>query len=143
LKPVSGTDADPDFRTTAFVQAGGVDLLVPSQRSSPAIVDWDQDGRKDLLTGNTNGQLLFYANTGTDEAQTFSTYSLVNSDGVPIDLAGTNRSRPAVCDRTGDGLPDVLIGYGDGLVRLHEAVREPGSAVLVAGFALLRKRGRS
>jgi len=137
-----GTDTAPDFLTTLILQAGSSDLLVPSQRSSPALVDWDQDGRKDLLTGNTNGQLLFYPNVGTDEWPAFSTYTAVTSDGVPIDLPGTNRSRPAVCDWTGDGLPDVLIGYGDGLVRLYEAVPEPGSVVLLSVGALLIARVR-
>lgn len=115
-----GTDTEPDFRTEQLAQQNGADLVVPSSRSSPVIRDLDDDDKKDLLSGNTNGQLLFYANTGTDADPTFSGHVMVESDGVPIDLPGTPRSRPFVCDWTDDGLPDVLIGAGDGKVHLYQ-----------------------
>ena len=118
-----GTDTAPDFRVVRFAQNYGADLVVPPSRSSPVVVDLDGDGRKDLLTGNYYGQLLFYANTGTDEAPSFSGYTSVESDGVPIDLAGSPRSRPSVCDWTGDGVPDVLIGISDGRMHLYQGVR--------------------
>jgi len=102
-----------------FAQEDGSDLLVPSARSSPVILDLDGDGKKDLLAGNTYGQLLFYSNVGTNEAPSFSGYSLVESDGVPIDLPSSPRSRPFVCYWTQDAYPDVLIGASDGKVHLY------------------------
>ena len=115
-----GTDTEPDFRSGLLAQANGADLVVPSGRSSPDVLELDDDGKKDLLTGNTNGELLFYSNTGSDEAPSFSDYVYVEADGVPIDLPGLPRSRLFVCDWTGDDLLDVLIGAGDGLVRLYQ-----------------------
>ncbi|MHC4501463.1 MAG: FG-GAP repeat domain-containing protein, partial [Planctomycetota bacterium] len=96
-----GSDTAPDFVTEAFAQQNGSDLEVPPStygRSSPFILDLDEDGKKDLLTGNTDGQLLFYSNVNTDAAPTFSGYVFVQSDGSAIDLAGAARSRPFVCD---------------------------------------------
>ena len=62
----------------------------------------------------------------------------------PIDLAGSPRSRPFVCDWNEDGYPDVLIGAGDGLVRLYEGVPEPATIGLLTlgapGLLLLRRR---
>ena len=98
------------------------DLIVPYLRSSPVVLDLDGDGAKDLLTGNTEGQLLFYKNIGTDEEPDFPGYSLVESNGVPIDLPGAPRSRPFVCDWTNDGRLDVLIGAGDGKVHLYQGM---------------------
>jgi hypothetical protein len=89
-------------------------------------MDLDADGKKDLLTGDTEGRLLFYANVGTDTAPSFSGYQFVESDSVDIDLAGTPRSRPFVCDWTGDGILDVLVGAGDGLVRLYQGLPDTG-----------------
>jgi len=107
-----------------LVKEDGQDLIVPSQRSSPVIFDMDGDGNIDLLTGNTNGQLLFYRNLGTNIELIFSGYMPVESNGVPIDLAGSPRSRPSICFWTADGYPDVLIGAGDGKVHLFQGIPE-------------------
>lgn len=117
-----GTDTEPNFLSDTLAQADGATLFVPSQRSSPVILDLDGDGKKDLLTGNTNGQLLFYSNVGTDESPLFSVYLLVESNGVPIAIPGQPRSRPFMCDWTGDGYLDVLIGAGDGKVHLYRGI---------------------
>ncbi len=122
-----------DFSTSSgsFAPEDGWDLVVPSNRSSPVILDLNGDNKKDLLTGNTEGQLLFYKNIGTNSKPAFSGYSLVESNGVAIDLPGMPRSRPFVCYWTGDGHfgpidiePDVLIGSGDGKVRLYRGKPE-------------------
>jgi hypothetical protein len=109
----------------------GWDLVVPTNRSSPAILDLDGDGKKDLLTGNTEGQLLFYKNVGTDDKPAFSGYTLVESNSTAINLMGMPRSRPSLCYWTGDGnfgpidnYLDVLIGSGDGKVRLYRGITE-------------------
>jgi len=96
-------------------------------------MDLDGDGKKDLLTGNTDGQILFYKNDGLDSLPDFTGYVLVQSDGKPIDLAGTPRSRPFVCTWTGDGhfgpkdgYWDLLVGSGDGRIRLYRGIPKPG-----------------
>jgi len=128
-----GTDTEPDFLAETFAQIDGSDLAVPGKRASPVVLDLDQDGRKDILAGNTDGQLLFYRNVGTDAEPSFSDYELVESSGVPIDLPGSPRSRPFLCYWTGDGhfgpmdaYPDVLIGAGDGKVHLFRGLPEIG-----------------
>ncbi len=128
-----GTDTEPDFLVETFAQANGSDLAVPGKRASPIVIDLDMDDRKDILAGNTDGQLLFYRNVGTDAEPSFSDYKLVESNGVPIDLPGSPRSRPSICYWTGDGHfgpidadPDVLIGAGDGKVHLYRGIPEIG-----------------
>jgi hypothetical protein len=123
----------PDFSYSPaygdFVREHRNNLVVPGRRSSPVIMDLDGDGKKDILTGNTDGELLLYSNVGSDAKPRFSNYTLVEADGVPINLPGTSRSRPFVCYWTGDGhfslidvYPDVLLGAGDGKVRLYRGV---------------------
>lgn len=134
-----GSDHDPDFAAMQFVGLGEADLVVPSTRSSPIVTDFDGDGLKDLLTGNTNGQVLFYRNVGTAGEPRFEGYGLIESDGVPIDIdSGTVtsvRSRPSLCDWTADGRPDLLVGSYDGRVRLYEGLAawvDPTEAALAA-----------
>jgi WD40 repeat protein len=112
----------PDFLAEQVVQNGAFDLVTPSGRASVAVADLDGDGRQDLLLGNTNGEILFYANVGTKDAPAFNGYVAVETAGLPIDLPGTPRSRPFVGDFDADGKLDLLVGAGDGLVRFFEAV---------------------
>ena len=121
-----GTDAAPRFLQALFAAENGADLVVSTGRASPHVRDLDNDGMKDLLAGNTEGELLFYRNTGSDAAPSFSGHVHVAAAGFPIDLPGTPRSRPFVCEWTDDQFLDVLIGAGDGCVHLFPGVAGSG-----------------
>lgn len=125
----SGTDTAPDFLAESFAQSGLGDLVVDSVRSSPVVMDLDEDGRKDLISGNTEGQVLFFRNTGSDTAPVFAAAEPVEAAGLAIDFSGVPRSRPFICDWTGDGYLDLLVGIGDGRVHLFQ-----GSATAVASL---------
>ena len=121
-----------------LAQENGHDLTVPGLRSSPVIEDFDGDGKKDILTGNTDGQILFYKNVGLDSLPMFSGFSLVTSAGTPIDLPGSLRTRPFACHWTGgnslspkDARWDLLVGYGDGKVRLYRGTPKAGDRVVL------------
>ncbi|MCY2995097.1 MAG: FG-GAP-like repeat-containing protein [Planctomycetota bacterium] len=118
----------PDFRTDTLLLDGTSTLTAPSGRSAVAVVDLNGDGRKDLVLGNTDGQLLFFANVGTDATPLFAGSELLQADHAAVDLAGSARSRPFVDDVNKDGVPDLLVGAADGLVRLYL-----GSASSAAG----------
>lgn len=113
-----GTDTAPDFRTEALVQTPEGPLVVNTRRTSPAVADVIHDGRKELLIGETGGRLLLFANIGTDQAPVYEGPIPVTSEGAQIDLLST-RARPALGDWNDDGLPDVLLGSSDGLVRVY------------------------
>ena len=137
-----GSDTSPDFASESFAQQEGADLVVPSYRSSPVIGDFDGDGKKDLLTGNTNGEILLYPNVGMDAAPSFSDSTYFESEGVVIDLNSLGRSRPSVCDWRADGRPDLLVGVGDGRVHLYQSKTyvsavSPWSLVLMSLCVLL------
>ena len=145
-----GTPGAPDFVTKSFVQEGATDLHVDGNgRSAPSVADWDDDGDNDVLSGNGDGELIFYPNKGTNEAPLLDGHSLATSQGTVIDFdvdAFTiTRSRPFACDWNEDGFLDVLMGVGDattGQVLLYTGVPEPTCLALLAagGIAILRRR---
>ena len=120
-----GQSVPPSFMSSPNAGTPIGAINVPSMRSSPVVMDLDGDGKKDILTGNTNGELLFYRNIGTDNTPAFSPYSYIESNGTKIDLSST-RSRPFVCDFNADGYLDVLIGASDGKVHLYKSIPQPG-----------------
>jgi hypothetical protein len=128
LNRASDPNMPPIFSTSTtaglFAQENGGNLLLQNLRSSPVVMDLDGDGKKDILTGDTQGLLLLYKNVGTDAAPLFSGFSLVSSMGVPIQIGANMRSRPFVCYWTGakDVCWDVLVGAGDGKVRLYRGL---------------------
>jgi hypothetical protein len=137
-----GGSVPPRFFTSPpdgqFAQKdNGTDLLVTSGRSSPVVMDFDGDGKKDLLTGNTDGMIFFYKNVGTETLPLFAGFLLVQSNGQAIDLspgpAAGLRSRPFVGYWTGqgnfgpkDGYWDLLVGYGDGKIHLFRGIPKTG-----------------
>ena len=75
-----GAAGAPSFSDYFHVQAGGQELTeVPGacHGTFPRVVYWDDDDRKDLLIGVADGTIKIYLNTGTDQASTFDSGTLL------------------------------------------------------------------
>jgi hypothetical protein len=79
-------------------------------------VDWNSDGKKDILTGENNGNIRIYLNTNTDADPVFSGYTLLQVGGVNFDCG--SYSWIHVADWNSDGLLDVLCGESNGTIFL-------------------------
>jgi hypothetical protein len=90
-------------------------------------VDFNNDGKKDLISGDTKGQVWFFNNIGTDAAPVLAAGVRIESDGEPIlgvsreyknnkfvsdptELMGVY-SKLDIADYNADGLVDILIGH--------------------------------
>jgi len=80
------------------------------------MVDWNEDGRKDLLVGQFNGQVALYLNEGTpgNPVLTFAGYLQVGGRALDVEY----NSVPWVDDWDEDGRKDLLVGSMDGRVWL-------------------------
>jgi len=79
----------PQFASPVAIEAGGVPINVGyGGNASPFMVDWNGDGRQDLLLGQYNlGKVRFYANVGTNFNPTFSDYVFLQADGGDISVS--------------------------------------------------------
>jgi len=80
--------------------------------SYPFVVDYDLDGKKDLILGTREGKIALFNNTGKESAPSFSDYSFLKAEGKDIDI-GTHAA-PFIIDYNNDGAKDLLIGNGEG-----------------------------
>lgn len=114
-----GTNSTPSFDRFTYVQAFGVDLHVNNtiaQGASPCVYDWNADGMKDLLVGDSDGKIHIYLNIGTDATPRFEDAVLLTVNEETYDAGGG--TMPLVTDWNNDGLHDVLCGDKDGKVQL-------------------------
>ena len=102
-----------------------------------AVVDWDGDGRQDLIVGISGeaGYLYFLRNTSDDENPVFQPGVRLRADGKLIKADNEHRkvgiSQPWVGDWDGDGLVDLLLltgAKGDEFESRIEFFRNIGSS---------------
>ena len=123
-----GTPNNPAFGAYFYAQSMGVPLTVPAMGclgAFPRVVDWDQDGRKDLLVGLANGTVQIFMNTNTDADPQFGAGAAVKFGplGEKADIAVGARATLELVDWNNDGAGDLVVGALDGKVRvfLNEA----------------------
>jgi hypothetical protein len=107
-----GTDAAPIFDEGVHLQYGSPGEKIDIDHScsgAPCIVDWDEDGRRDLLMGGSDGRFHLYMNEGTDHAPDYLEH--VTLQGANGDLqVPLSRSSPTVADFDEDGKKDIVAG---------------------------------
>ena len=90
-----------------------------SGRRKLAVVDWDGDGRLDILANSANAD--WWQNVGERDGKVvLKNRGLLNKRNV----AG-HTSSPTVVDWNKDGVPDLLIGAEDGRLYYAENTRKP------------------
>ncbi|HIE99381.1 MAG TPA: VCBS repeat-containing protein [Planctomycetes bacterium] len=124
-----GTDADPAFEFTGFVEADGAMLLTPNwpiaeqphgkagdvfpadYLAIPCVCDWDGDGDSDLLAGGfVTGWIFLFENVGQLDNGTpdLRARGPLTVDGEPLDTGWA--AAPVTVDLDHDGDLDLICG---------------------------------
>jgi len=81
-------DVVPVFEPEFTIGWNGGGIHDDNYGAVPYMVDWDGDGRKDLLVGTYYyGNIYFYKNHGTNNDPQFQDRSKLQADGVDIALS--------------------------------------------------------
>lgn len=80
-------------------------------------MDWNNDGKHDLLIGDTNGRILVFLNANDNSDPRLT-------EGMPVQAAGRDlsvgsRAAPVAADWNDDGKKDLLIGSMEGTIRIY------------------------
>jgi hypothetical protein len=74
----------PGIEASVQLESGG-SVIKLSYDTNPTVVDWNNDGLKDLLVGEfTQGYITLFLNQGTEINPVFNSGSKVQSNGSPI-----------------------------------------------------------
>jgi hypothetical protein len=109
--------------------------------SEPNLFDWNNDGMRDLVTGEQSYQVRVYLNEGSDTWPKFnnSNYFLVQAGGSQVYFY---RPNPYMFDLNGDGLDDLLVGENNGYVHYFENQGPDTNPVFARGETLKLEDGR-
>ncbi len=104
-----GTVTQPKYkmRNEDYNNFSNYQLVAPH----PAFGDLDGDGKEDMLTGELNGYLHFFKNTGGAVAN-FSVMTEPQYDTIDVG----QYSAPFIYDMNGDSLLDLVVGRKDGKI---------------------------
>jgi hypothetical protein len=99
--------------------------------------DWRGTGRLDLLVGNMRGDVFLLPNEGTNAQPEYGAPRKLEAGGQPIKGPHHGDAQPVAADWTGDGLLDLIVGWGDGSVVWYRNVGSRSQPKLAKGVPLV------
>ena len=91
-----------------------------STYAAPALEDLDGDGVDELIVGQGDGTIKYFANMGTVGSPTFVLKTGADDPLDGITASGSSRAVPRFADIDGDGDMDLILGGASGELKYFE-----------------------
>ncbi len=101
-----GTDAAPVLGKLEKIKVAGKEFQCEEDRAKPAVVDWNNDGKFDILVGQEYGTVCLLLNSGSPKEPKFDKAETLMIGAKPLN--GGMRADVAVADLNGDGKKDLI-----------------------------------
>ena len=139
-------DAEGAFSAPKALQGtDGKPLVIPMPEprdiavtvcTRPTAVDWDGDGKLDIVSGNFRGTFFLFKGEGEGKFAA-NPEKLKFADGKDMKLPDDYHSDPFPIDWDGDGDLDLLSGSANGKVFLGQNTAKKGEKPQIAAFEAL------
>ena len=109
--------------------------------STPVLFDWTENGYPDIITGNEDGRVSFFENTGKFIRVTAGEGIWATTVSVPLfkrplyfqqeadELKASSLATPCCADLDGDGAIDIVTGTTEGTILFFKNLSPPGEEV--------------
>lgn len=116
-----GKAQEPVYDSGTYLAYGNGEEIKLGANTAPTVVDYNQDGKPDLIVGNEAGELMLLENNG----KTFKgPEPIKNKSGKSLVMKGD--AAPFGVDFDGDGIMDLIVGDAEGHVYLMKGLMEEG-----------------
>lgn len=119
-----GNRDQPTFNEAAMAK------IIPGmgrEHLTPQVVDWNNDGKPDIICGERTGHVSVFLNTSADTKQAVPTFD--QGSWIKLGKNDTFGSFPTVtvCDLTGNKLPNLILTNNAGTISYATNIGKPGA----------------